>query len=380
MNGKRTIHASFVPCTYRPCQSELGARYPYGVQELEEPLHNVKSIAEIVSERIDSQEPQFYAPFLVQWEITQQCNLSCLHCYAGSGKALEGELDSKEALRLIDVFSNCGVETLHLLGGEPFSRHDVLLLIQHAVEKGLNLHINSNGTLIDDAIVGNLPKDITIDISLDGCPETHEYLRGSKDCYSKAIEAVTLLDCSGISTGLCFTANRKNYKQIDHILKTASKLVDRLQILALSPVGRGAGVYDDLHLENKEMIELTEKIRGAIPSSRHLYIDAPALGLSCNSDQQFALIKDGAFNKGQEIQYGCAAGISKCAVSCTGDVFPCLLHRVGFGNIKVTEFFEIWTWLHEYCKRSKNCKDGLCKYSEICGGHCRTNTETVVGR
>ena len=44
------------------------------------------------------------APLYVAWQITNECNLACLHCIeeSGPGKAFKDELTTEQALGFID--------------------------------------------------------------------------------------------------------------------------------------------------------------------------------------------------------------------------------------------------------------------------------------
>jgi len=61
------------------------------------------------------------APLLVSWQITRECDLSCLHCCTGSapGKRLSDELDAAQARRVAEELINNEVPYVMLCGGEP---------------------------------------------------------------------------------------------------------------------------------------------------------------------------------------------------------------------------------------------------------------------
>ena len=58
-----------------------------------------------------------YAPFLVVWDFTHNCNLICNHCYSDSGANREAELTTKEALAVVDQLADAGVIALAFSGG-----------------------------------------------------------------------------------------------------------------------------------------------------------------------------------------------------------------------------------------------------------------------
>ena len=65
----------------------------------------------------------FKAPIFALWELTDKCNLSCIHCYYNSNrKDTQNELSTKEALALIKQFSKMRVFEVYLTGGEALLR------------------------------------------------------------------------------------------------------------------------------------------------------------------------------------------------------------------------------------------------------------------
>ena len=66
------------------------------------------------------------APLYVAWQITNECNLACLHCIeeSGPGKAFKDELTTEQALGFIDQLVKADVPYVFFSGGEPMVRPD----------------------------------------------------------------------------------------------------------------------------------------------------------------------------------------------------------------------------------------------------------------
>ncbi len=87
---------------------------------------------------------------LVAWEMTQACNLACVHCRAGACKqALPDELTTQEGKKLIDGIRSVGTPILIMTGGEPLLRKDFFELADYGVHTGLRVVLATNGVLID---------------------------------------------------------------------------------------------------------------------------------------------------------------------------------------------------------------------------------------
>ena len=61
------------------------------------------------------------APLYVAWQITNECNLACLHCIeeSGPGKAFPDELSEREVLAIIDQMVALEIPYVSFSGGEP---------------------------------------------------------------------------------------------------------------------------------------------------------------------------------------------------------------------------------------------------------------------
>src|SRR5574341_1636090 len=78
------------------------------------------------------------APFLVIWETTQACDLSCLHCRASAQPNRHpGELTTAEGELLLAETAGMGTPVFILSGGDPLKRLDLYGLIRRGKELGL---------------------------------------------------------------------------------------------------------------------------------------------------------------------------------------------------------------------------------------------------
>ena len=85
--------------------------------------------------------------------VTDRCNLRCQYCmpeehYVWLPRA--DILSFEEIGRLIDCFTDLGVDRVRLTGGEPLMRHDLPLLVRQLAAKPAlrDLALTSNGVLL----------------------------------------------------------------------------------------------------------------------------------------------------------------------------------------------------------------------------------------
>lgn len=78
-------------------------------------------------------------------EITGKCQLSCEHCYAGSGPTGEhGQMTRADWLGVIDQAAAMGVRMVQFIGGEPSLHPDLPLLVDHALGHTLRVEVFTN--------------------------------------------------------------------------------------------------------------------------------------------------------------------------------------------------------------------------------------------
>ena len=143
----------------------------------------------------------------VHLSLTNHCNLHCKYCYAAERK------ESSETLMTLDDYRNviaqiCQINPdvgFTLTGGEPLLNRNVLEIAEMIKQRGNNIMLLSNGTLLTEDLCKRFKGLIDlITISIDGTDrESHGRTRG--DNYDQVIRAVDLLDRFGIDYTLSMT-------------------------------------------------------------------------------------------------------------------------------------------------------------------------------
>lgn len=100
-------------------------------------------IVESVSEKLDRISRKGY-PTTASIEVTARCNASCPYCYVKNNSAQD--LSTNDLCKAIDKLSKGGVFRLHITGGEPFLRPDILNIFSYAMDHGIfHCTLFSNG-------------------------------------------------------------------------------------------------------------------------------------------------------------------------------------------------------------------------------------------
>src|SRR5438034_11494377 len=95
------------------------------------------------------------SPMLVIWEVTQACDLACVHCRASAqSERNPKELTTEQGYRLLDQIKSFGDPLMVFTGGDPLKRPDLYELLRYSVKIGLRTNVTPSATplLTEDAI------------------------------------------------------------------------------------------------------------------------------------------------------------------------------------------------------------------------------------
>lgn len=133
--------------------------------------------------------------------LTDQCNLRCVHCYVPPPGESMKELDAGDIIPLLDGIIDAGCLYFYITGGEPLLRKDFMRIYRHARGHGLLVTVFSNGTLVDDDVIGCFGEfpPYSVEISLYGATEeTYEKITRVKGSYGKCISGIERLVAANI--------------------------------------------------------------------------------------------------------------------------------------------------------------------------------------
>jgi radical SAM protein with 4Fe4S-binding SPASM domain len=306
-------------------------------------------------------------PALISWNVTFRCPLRCPHCYIDASKEdNRAELDTRDALKVIDQIAGLGTRVLILSGGEPLLRADIFELAAHAKESGLHVSMGTSGIMIDDEVAIRM-KDAGIRkaaISLDSADSLmHDRFRGLPGAWSRTVNGIQACLRHGIGVLVNITILRENYRQVPEIISFCENLgVTEFQLFFLVPTGRGTGV-DDITPEMYETII-------------HSVMDKTASGtvtIRPTCAPQYTRIR-AQLGMEQPAFPGCLAGKQYCRIYPDGDVTPCPYLPLRIGNVTTTPLAEIWQG-SAILNNLRNPdllegKCGACEFRRVCGG-CR---------
>ena len=203
-------------------------------------------------------------PVEVMIEVESRCNFKCIFCFNRISFASQGfgihKLESGYIKKIIDNIKKSGVPTVRFTGGEPMLRDDFFELIKYAKSKGLQVRLNTNGSLVESR---EMAKEMVryLDYVLFAMhaynPKDDERITGFTDSFEKKIRAMKWFKDAGIKILRVNTiATLDNIKNLGKFYKLFKKLrVDRWAVNRLIPLSA-----NDLPWGGKETALLIKKL------------------------------------------------------------------------------------------------------------------------
>jgi len=334
---------------------------------------------------LDLKDQPGYVPLIVrdcemEWpldvaylEVTNKCNLRCIHCYKTAGDPLSEELSTEEWCSAIDKLKELGILTIAVTGGEPFMRDDIFSILEYITRNAISVNVFTNGTLITEDNIKKLreiyPERVTI--SIDGATkETHERIRG-KNTFEKTMESIALLTENGLkvrSNTVVYTGNVHELEQLIRLLLGLN--VHEIILDRFMDEGRGK---DQEHLippleMGKRVAEHCSAFEKETPQDIVLKFTPDVE----RSDLPFSF---------------CGVGTSMVTIRANGDVVLCpVLSGPEFtaGNLKDTSLKDLWLKSDIYQSfRTCSLDDMACKTcpdKSECRGGCKARVFQYYGK
>ena len=319
------------------------------------------------------------APMLVIWEVTQACDLACVHCRASAqSERNPAELSTEQGYRLLDEIRSFGEPLMVFTGGDPLKRPDLYDLIRYSVKIGLRTNVTPSATplLTAEAIEGFKAAGITrMAISLDG-PDaaTHDEFRGIPGTFDRAMFALRHARDIGLDTQLQTTVTRRNMARLAEVAEIAKEVRTRMWSLFFLIVTGRAEEGDDLLAPEYEqvfefMYELSKTAPFGVKTTEAMHYRRYVAqrikaehGVTENPNAKGVAWRTAGVSDGKGFVF----------VSHTGEIFPSGFFPVSGGNVldnSLTDVYrnsDLFLTLRDTSQRHGKC--GICEYRNICGG------------
>ncbi|HEY2816207.1 MAG TPA: radical SAM protein [Casimicrobiaceae bacterium] len=165
-----------------------------------------------------SESSDLGAPLYVAWQITNECNLACLHCIeeSGPGKAFRDELDEKQVFSVLGQMMDLEIPYLSFSGGEPMVHPLFFQMVDYACSRDAQLKIETNGHSLSPENCRRL-KDLgvkAVQVSLDGATRPSFNRIRVLGEFDRVTEGIRNLRAAGVPIEINFSPTSFNVAEI----------------------------------------------------------------------------------------------------------------------------------------------------------------------
>jgi len=292
-------------------------------------------------------------PYSTYFAVTDKCPYNCPHCSYGLHK--KGSLPTEQALNVIAQIKSLGTVTIGFTGGEPLLREDIVELVGSVSDEVATIMFTTGHRLNKELARRLMDADldcIMIGIESDD-PAEHDKVRGGAGSFDEAVKAISISLEAGLYTAISTVGTKEKIQngQIQKLARLAqSHNVHEFRVLEPIPTGSSYNQKDQV-LSEDESKELADFHKQWNRKNR-----GPAIS-------GFSYLES-------EEMFGCGAGFHHLFIDAIGNVCPCDLTPLAFGNVLDEPLEKIWLkmghmfdsprcqcLMKDICKKTSNLTD-----------------------
>ncbi|WP_340099295.1 radical SAM protein [Salinibaculum salinum] len=307
-------------------------------------------------------------PFVLVWELTQACGLTCDHCRADAQETRHpDELTTAEGKALLDSVREFGDRQLVVFsGGDPCKRDDLEELIEYGTDIGLTVTLTPSGTesLTPETIERLADTGLKrLALSVDGATATsHDDFRGESGSFEQTIEAARTAREAGLPLQINTTVCQRTVGDLPGLRELVADLDGVLwSVFFLVPVGRGR-VLDPVTPDRAEDVM---HWLGDV-------VEAEDFAVKTTEAPHYRRVLQQRDDVDSGRRGGITAGDGFAFVSHVGEMYPSGFLPESAGNVRETDVVSLYrdSELFESLRETDSLKGkcGACPFRAVCGG------------
>lgn len=321
--------------------------------------------------------PRVPPPMAMLAELTHRCPLACPYCSNPIALAqAKEELSTEEWTGVFAQAADLGVLHLHLSGGEPAARRDLVELTQAASSLGLYTNLITSGVGLTEARMNSLA-EVGLDhiqLSIQGVsPESADRIGGYKGGYERKMAVAGWAADAAIPLTLNAVCHRQNMGEIDEMIELAIRLKARRIEVATVQFHGWAERNKEVLMPTREQVERATR---TVAEAREKY-------------QGLLVIDYVPADYYSRYPKACMGGWGRVGLNVTpsGRVLPChaaeTIPSLSFENVREKSLSSIWyesnafnayrgeDWMPELCRS--------CERKKVDFGGCRCQAMALAG-
>ncbi len=300
-------------------------------------------------------------------EFNQNCNFSCIYCYASQTSARRDDLTREEFLDIIGQARELGARKIIILGGEPTLYPHLMEMVRHIRSLGMDVELFTNGANISPQLARELFENrVRVVLKMNTQDESlQDTLCGRKGAHTQIQEAFANLklagypspDCPlGVSSIIC----QQNVEELPRMWQWLRDQGILPYFEMMTPQG-GAREHNMLELDSRRVEDFFNRMAEIDRTGYgiHWQPQPPLVGGECLRHQ-----------------YSCAVNSQGFVQSCVGITIP-------IGDLRRQSLREVLRD-SEVVQDLKNYRDlikgpcGTCEQLDHCYG-CRGSAYQLTG-
>jgi len=205
-------------------------------------------------------------PFMMVWDVTYKCNLSCKHCYSKNSD-LKTELSTRDAKKIIEYFAQNGILYISFAGGEPLMRKDIIDIVRRISPYVEEVSMTTNASrLVELACNLKTAGLARVNISLHSLnPKKFMEITGTdlENTVEAGIRDAIKCGLNPVKLNMVVMKDI-NHDEIDSLIEFSSKTGAVLQLIEFQELENGIEYYEEFHYDlvpvEKKLTKCSKKI------------------------------------------------------------------------------------------------------------------------
>jgi MoaA/NifB/PqqE/SkfB family radical SAM enzyme/SAM-dependent methyltransferase len=296
--------------------------------------------------------------FSVTLAVTNRCPYHCWHCY-NAGRSQE-DVPLSTLRKVVQDLQDLDVVHVTLTGGEPLLRSSLAEIVG-AFDDSTYLTLNTTGAGLTPERARALKDSglFALGVSLDSAaPAEHDRMRGTEGAFRTAVKALEVASEAGLYPYVIAVSTHEllQRERFYGFMRFAAECgAQEVHLLEPSATGKLAGRTDVLldQEERQRTLQFQREVaaREDLPIlSSFLYLESPEA-------------------------FGCGAGLTHLYIDGSGEVCPCNLVPLSFGNVTREPLLEILERMGIHFRKPRTCCVGRTLSRHSCGGQVPRSPE-----
>lgn len=357
------------------------------MSEVERQQRHNQRRGELAQRRVSPEQP--YHPAYVVWELTLRCDQACRHCGSRAVVARPNELDTAEALAVVEQLAELQAKEVVLIGGEAYLHPGFLQVVAALAQKGITPVMTTGGMgLTPDLAQAMAQAGLKrVSVSVDGLEANHNAIRKRKDSFAQTTRALQAVVAAGLDASANTHFNRLNQADLEPLYEHLLALgVRSWQIQITAALGRAAD-HPEMLFQPWDLVHFVPRVAAL----KRQGLQAGLLIMPGNNLGYFgpeeALLRS-PWLEGNDHFQGCQAGKYVLGIESDGAIKGCpSLQTAAYvgGNLRQQSLAEIWqnSPILGFRRESPPPLWGFCQscpFAAVCQGGCNFTAHALFGR